>query len=72
MHGTNGVRIEDNVAFDTKGHCFMTEDGGEYDNYFMRNIGIHVRDASRLVNSGRSESDDRSSVFWMSSMENYL
>ena len=74
MHGTNGVLIEDNVAFDTFGHCFMTEDGVERLNYFLRNLGAHTKDADRLVSaaSNRHESDDDASTFWMTNMENFL
>ena len=74
MHGTNGVLIEDNVAFDTFGHCYMTEDGVEHSNSFLRNLGAHTKDASRLVSdaSNRHESDDNSATFWMTNMENYL
>ena len=74
MHGTNGVLIEDNVAFDTFGHCYMTEDGVERSNSFLRNLGAHTKDASRLVSdaSNRHESDDNSATFWMTNMENYL
>ena len=74
MHGTSGVLIEENIAFDTFGHCFMTEDGVEHSNRFIRNLGINVKKSKRLLNdeSKRKESDDRPSVFWMTNMNNYL
>jgi cell migration-inducing and hyaluronan-binding protein len=74
MHGTNGVSIEDNVAFDTFGHCYMTEDGVEHSNHFLRNLGAFIKDADRLLDeaSGRKESDDIASVFWMTTMDNHL
>jgi hypothetical protein len=37
VHGTNNVVIQDNVAYDTKGHCYMLEDGIETGNVFTRN-----------------------------------
>lgn len=74
MHGTNGVLIEDNVAFDTFGHCFMTEDGVEHSNRFIRNLGAHTKNAARLLDaaSKRKESDNFATTFWMSNMENDL
>ena len=76
MHGTNDVLIEDNVAFDTRGHCYMTEDGTEYGNEFLRNLGAYTHDAekNRLLDdqSGREENDDNSATFWMTNMENKL
>ena len=30
-HGTMGCRVEDNVAFETLGHCYFLEDGVEAD-----------------------------------------
>ena len=74
MHGTSGVLIEENVAFNTRGHCFITEDGVEHSNRFIRNIGINVEKSNRLLSdqSGRGETDNRPSVFWMTNMNNYL
>ena len=74
MHGTNGVLIEDNVAFDTFGHCYMTEDGVEHSNRFIGNLGAYIKDATKLVSeaSNRKETDNDASVFWMTNMENYL
>ena len=74
MHGTNGVLIEDNIAFDTFGHCFMTEDGVEHSNRFVGNLGAHIKNAITLVSeqSKRKETDTEASIFWMTNMENFL
>jgi len=69
IHGTNGVLIEDNVAFDNFGHCYMTEDGVEHSNRFIGNLGSYIKDASRLLGP-RKETDDDASIFWMTNMEN--
>ena len=29
IHGTHNATVVENIAYDTFGHCFMTEDGGE-------------------------------------------
>lgn len=71
MHGTNGVLIEDNVAFDAFGHCYMTEDGVEHSNRFIGNLGSYIQDATRLLTQ-RKETDDDASIFWMPNMENEL
>src|SRR6202522_329481 len=40
VHGTNNVRVENNVAFNTVGHCYFLEDGVEHGNQFVHNLGI--------------------------------
>jgi hypothetical protein len=40
VHGTNNVRVENNVTFNTVGHCFFLEDAVETGNKFIRNLGI--------------------------------
>lgn len=40
IHGTMNLRIERNVAYSTKGHCFLLEDGVESGNVFLYNLGF--------------------------------
>ncbi|KAL7531274.1 hypothetical protein ACHAXR_003949, partial [Thalassiosira sp. AJA248-18] len=42
IHGTNGVTVEDNVAWNTRGHCYATETGTEVNNIFKNNLGSHT------------------------------
>ena len=39
VHGTNNVRVENNVTFNTVGHCFFLEDAVETGNQFVHNLG---------------------------------
>ncbi len=43
VHGTNNLRIENNVTFNTVGHCFFMEDGIETGNEFIRNLSIQTK-----------------------------
>ena len=43
VHGTHGVTVSNNVAYDTMGHCYFLEDGGEKNNTLYRNLGLGVR-----------------------------
>ena len=74
VHGTNKLRIEQNVAFDTKGHCFITEDGIETDNEFIRNLGAKTgKPGIRIPNMGSNgvETDvDIPSTFWITNASN--
>jgi hypothetical protein len=73
VHGTNNLRIESNVAFNTKGHCYMLEDGIETGNTFIRNIGIMTSVQQRLIpNMGTNgkETDDSPATFWMTNPTN--
>src|SRR5665213_821861 len=40
VHGTNDVRVESNVTYNTIGHCFFLEDAVEHGNQFIHNLGI--------------------------------
>ena len=39
VHGTNDVRVENNVTYNTVGHCFFLEDAVEHGNQFIHNLG---------------------------------
>jgi cell migration-inducing and hyaluronan-binding protein len=43
VHGTNDVRVENNVTYNTVGHCFFLEDGIEHGNEFVRNLAIQTK-----------------------------
>ena len=43
VHGTNNLRIENNVTYNTVGHCFFIEDGIETGNAFVRNLAIQTK-----------------------------
>jgi cell migration-inducing and hyaluronan-binding protein len=40
LHGTNDVRVENNVTYNNIGHCFFLEDAVEHGNQFVHNLGI--------------------------------
>jgi len=40
VHGTNEVRVENNVTYNTVGHCYFLEDAVETGNQFIHNLGI--------------------------------
>ena len=43
VHGTNHVRVENNVTYNIVGHCFFLEDGIEHGNQFVHNLAIQVK-----------------------------
>jgi hypothetical protein len=43
VHGTNFVRVENNVTYNIVGHCFFLEDGIEHGNEFVRNLAIEIK-----------------------------
>src|SRR5262245_15669691 len=43
VHGTNYLRVENNVTYNTVGHCFFLEDAVEHDNEFVHNLGIQTK-----------------------------
>ncbi len=43
VHGTNFLRVENNVTYNTVGHCFFLEDGAEHGNEFVHNLAIQTK-----------------------------
>ncbi len=43
VHGTNDLRVENNVTYNTVGHCFFMEDGIETGNEFVKNLAIQTK-----------------------------
>src|SRR5690606_37511534 len=42
VHGTDNALIENNVTYNTVGHCFFVEDGIETGSAFVRNLAIQT------------------------------
>jgi cell migration-inducing and hyaluronan-binding protein len=40
VHGTNDVRVQNNVTYNTVGHCFFLEDAVEHGDQFIHNLAI--------------------------------
>jgi cell migration-inducing and hyaluronan-binding protein len=43
VHGTNDLVVENNVTYNTVGHCFFMEDGIEHGNQFLHNLAIQTK-----------------------------
>ncbi len=43
VHGTNFLHVENNVTYNTVGHCFFLEDGAEHGNQFVHNLAIQIK-----------------------------
>src|SRR5579864_6149073 len=43
VHGTNFLHVENNVTYNTVGHCFFLEDGIEHGNEFVHNLAIQIK-----------------------------
>ena len=43
IHGTNNLRVENNVTYNTVGHCFFMEDGIETGNQIIHNLAIQTK-----------------------------
>lgn len=73
VHGTNKLLIQENVAFDTKGHCYIVEDGIETGNRFIRNLGALTSIPATLIpnlGSNGKETDGTPSTFWITNPSN--
>ncbi len=43
VHGTNNLQVENNVTYNTVGHCFFIEDGIETGNRYVENVAIQTK-----------------------------
>ena len=43
VHGTHDLRVENNVTYNSVGHCFFMEDGIETGNAFIKNLAIQIK-----------------------------
>jgi cell migration-inducing and hyaluronan-binding protein len=43
VHGTNNLRIQNNVTYNTVGHCYFMEDAVETGNQFIHNLGMMTK-----------------------------
>jgi len=73
IHNTNYVTIDDNVAYNTAGHCYATETGAEHHNLFSNNLGARTKKLWR--SNGQSDSAEgfhkhQAATFWLRNMEN--
>jgi hypothetical protein len=69
VHGTHNLTVSQNVAFDTVGHCYVLEDGGELDNKFVANLGATTRRTTRLIRPFETD-NTIPSTFWISNPAN--
>lgn len=74
VHATHDLKISKNVAYNTHGHCYMTEDGIETGNHFIGNIAMSVNPALRTipVSFGDSPTDAQASGFWFAGPNNHV
>ena len=73
IHGTDNVEVRENVAFDTQGHGYMTEDGIERGNRFIRNLAAFTRAVTDVIpDNGFNghETDGMPASFWASNPSN--
>ncbi|GFH20734.1 uncharacterized protein HaLaN_17904 [Haematococcus lacustris] len=60
IHGTFGVLLSNNVAYNTMGHTFFLEDGIEQNNVIDGNLAILTRPSDALLNTDTSPAS-----FWI-------
>lgn len=72
VHGSHGVQITDNVAFNTFGHCYILEDGAETGNTFDRNLGAMTKMHRVDLSKGLTVANDHEEVstFWVTNPQN--
>ncbi|WP_034342603.1 G8 domain-containing protein [Deinococcus misasensis] len=70
IHGTNKLNVENNVMYNSLGHCVYFEEGTETGNTLKNNLVAQVkalRDNARLI-----PTDDRPAAYWITHPSNTL
>lgn len=67
IHGVHYLRVQNNVAFETRGHTFFVEDGLETKNVITDNLGANTRE--NFVGLG---SDATPATFWYVNGDNIV
>ncbi len=73
IHGSSGVLLEDNAAYDTFGHCYFLEDGAETRNVLKGNFGMMAREPApeyRILPTDGGHMGP--SIFWITNPDNVL
>jgi hypothetical protein len=65
LHGTHYLRLEDNVAYEVKGHAVFVEDAIETDNYIKGNLIIKTLSSWSLL-----DTDVTPACFWITHPNN--
>eukprot|EP00271_Cylindrocystis_brebissonii_P014265 TRINITY_DN35570_c0_g1_i1.p1 TRINITY_DN35570_c0_g1~~TRINITY_DN35570_c0_g1_i1.p1 ORF type:complete len:1629 (-),score=236.92 TRINITY_DN35570_c0_g1_i1:1352-6238(-) len=76
IHACNNMTIDSNVAYNTSGHCFLTEEGGEVNNMFINNLGMKTVPVVKPIFLANQptvsvETDITPSTFWNSNANNH-
>ena len=68
IHGTQQLRVQNNVCYNHLGHGFFLEDGSETDNVITGNLGL----GTQKVEDGLLPSDERPATFWITNPDNIV
>ena len=70
VHGSHNLIVEDNVSYDTAGHCVLLEEGSEENNHFTHNLIVRVKIPAVKINP--SDTDNDPAAFWITNANNHL
>ncbi|XP_069120192.1 cell surface hyaluronidase-like [Argopecten irradians] len=66
VHGTHGLLLMDNVGYESLGHCYFLEDGGEKRTVFDGNLGASTRKGLLI------SSDSEPTTYWITNPQTTL
>ncbi|MFK7761899.1 MAG: malectin domain-containing carbohydrate-binding protein [Roseobacter sp.] len=72
VHGTQNTWIENNAIYDTVGHSYYFEDGAEFGNVLLNNLGMNTRKADSLAEAAIGTDFTAVSTFWITNPDNHL
>lgn len=72
IHGTQNAWVEDNAIFETVGHGYYFEDGSEFGNVLVDNLGMNTREAESVAAAPIGSDHTATSTYWVTNPNNHL
>lgn len=67
LSGTSKLKVLENVSYNTKGHCYVLQDGSEENNILYRNLGALTTPLANVIDG---ESDYDPATFYITNPDN--
>eukprot|EP01125_Pyxidicula_operculata_P001595 TRINITY_DN11443_c0_g1_i1.p1 TRINITY_DN11443_c0_g1~~TRINITY_DN11443_c0_g1_i1.p1 ORF type:complete len:1291 (-),score=304.46 TRINITY_DN11443_c0_g1_i1:59-3931(-) len=70
IHASDGLLVKDNIGYDTRGHCFFLEDGGEVFNVLDHNLALISKPIAKEDPRQPIPTDITPANFWITNPNN--
>ena len=72
IHGTQSTWVENNAIVETVGHTYYFEDGSEFGNVLIGNLGMNTRQTDSVEAGPIGSDHTATSTYWVTNPDNHL